>query len=164
MGEFRGMRAVARASRPASRAACAQLRNTTRGQKTLSLDGDDDVDPRRQLVSIHGRAPIVSSDCFVAPSATLIGQVELADKTGIWYNTVLRGDMNPISIGYSSHVKDGSVIAVSSSLAAGYDSSTHIGNFASIGARCYLKACTVQDNVTIEDGCIVQEGALIETG
>merc|ERR1711934_987319 len=164
MGEFRGMRAVARASRPASRAACAQLRNTTRGQKTLSLDGDDDVDPRRQLVSIHGRAPIVSSDCYVAPSATLIGQVELADKSGVWYNAVLRGDMNAISVGYSSHIKDGSVVCVDASLATGSDSSTTIGSFCTIGSRCFLKACTIQDNVTLGDGCIVQEGALVEAG
>jgi len=76
------------------------------------------VDPRRQLVSIHGRSPVISVDSYVAPSATLIGQVraprcwptgalracclsplplqvEIADKAGIWYNTVLRGECSP---------------------------------------------------------------------
>ena len=93
-----------------------------------------------------------------------VGQVNIADKAGVWYNAVLRGasvpsrfslfffnqasalptfllsifvalagDMNPISVGYSSHIKDGSVVTVDSSLAAGYDSSTVIGNFVTIG-------------------------------
>jgi len=106
----------------------------------------------------------VSTEAFVAPSATLIGQVELADKSGVWYNSVLRGDMNPITVGYSSHIKDGSVVCVDASLATGYDSSTVIGSFCTIGSRCFLKACTIQDNVTLGDGCIVQEGALIEAG
>merc|ERR1712070_1135 len=136
-----------------------------RSQKTLAIDTSDaDVDPRRQTITVLGRSPTVAVDAFVAPSATLIGSVNVADKAGIWYNTVLRGDLNPISVGYSSHIMDGSVVGVDSSLATGYDSSTVIGQFVTIGARCYLKACTIQDNVTIGDGCTVQEGALIEKG
>jgi len=139
------------------------LAPAVRTQNTLSLESNDaDVDPRRQTVPLFGKAPVISPDAFVAPSATVIGQVELHDKTGVWYNAVLRGDMNPISVGYASHVMDGSVVCVDSSLAAGHDSSTVIGQFVNVGARCYLKACTVQDHVTIGDGCIVQEGALIE--
>merc|ERR1711998_762530 len=134
-----------------------------RSQNTLAIaTSDANVDPRRTTVPIYGRSPSVADDAFVAPSATLIGQVELAHKSGVWYNAVLRGDMNPISIGYSSHIKDGSVVCVDASLAAGFDSSTVIGSFVTVGARCYLKACTLQDNVTLGDGCIVQEGALIE--
>jgi len=141
------------------------LSSHVRTLQTMAItDANADVDPRRQEVSIYGRSPIVSSDCYVAPSATVIGQVEIHDKVGIGYNTVLRGDMNPITIGFSSHIKDCCVICVDASLAAGYDASTVIGNFVSIGSRCYLKACTIQDEVTIGDGCIVQEGALIETG
>merc|ERR1712070_1112249 len=124
-----------------------------RSQKTLAIDTSDaDVDPRRQTITVLGRSPTVAVDAFVAPSATLIGSVNVADKAGIWYNTVLRGDLNPISVGYNSHIMDGSVVGVDSSLATGYDSSTVIGQFVTIGARCYLKACTIQNNVTIGDG------------
>lgn len=161
---MRGVAAVKRLSRagvPSRGAFLGQVRT----QKTLSIDSlDADVDPRRTTVPIHGRSPIVACDAFVAPSATLIGQVELADRVGVWYNTVLRGDMNPISVGYSTHIKDGSVVSVDASLAAGFDASTVIGCFVNVGARCFLKACTIQNNVTIGDGSVVLEGALIEEG
>merc|ERR1712216_108567 len=133
-----------------------------RTQKTLALDNTADVDPRRQSVPLFGKSPAVSPDAFVAASATVVGQVKLADKSGVWYNAVVRGDINPVIVGYSSHIKDGSVVCVDSSIASGFDSSTVIGNFVSVGSRCYLKACTIQDHATIGDGCIVQEGALVE--
>merc|ERR1712137_206840 len=116
-----------------------------RSRCTLALDtADANVDPRRHTVPINGNSPTVGGSAFVAPSATLIGQVDIADKAGVWYHAVLRGDMNPISVGFSSHIKDGSVVTVDASLAAGYDASTVIGNFVTVGARCFLKACTVQ--------------------
>jgi len=159
----RRMRAVVLARR--SRALLPNARLLTRSQNTLALDSvSDNVDPRRQTISVLGKSPSVSPDAFVAPSATLIGQVNLADKTGVWYNSVLRGDLNPISVGYNTHIMDGTVVGVDSSLATGYDSSTVIGQFVTVGARCYLKACTIQDNATLGDGCVVLEGALIEAG
>jgi len=156
----RASRAVRHAAPPARPLLC-----TVRNQKTLALESADaDVDPRRQFVPVLGRTATVPPDAFVAPSATIIGSVHLADKTGVWYNTVLRGDLNPISVGYNSHLMDSTVVCVDSSLATGYDSSTVIGSNVTVGARSYLKACTIQDNVILGDGCVVQEGALVEAG
>lgn len=97
----------------------------------------------------------MNKNIFIAKSADLIGDVSLGDGTSIWYQTVLRADQNPITIGKSSNVQDGTVIHCD----PGHP--TVIGNNVSVGHNCTLHGCTIDDNVIVGMGSIVLNGAKI---
>jgi carbonic anhydrase/acetyltransferase-like protein (isoleucine patch superfamily) len=109
------------------------------------------------LTDIKGYSPVVHTDCFVAESAVIIGQVRLEQGANIWYNTVVRGDVEPISIGESTNIQDLSVIHTS------HGHPVHIGNGVTVGHRAICHGCTIEDNVLIGMGAIVLDGAHIES-
>eukprot|EP00656_Telonema_subtile_P003282 TRINITY_DN1149_c0_g1_i4.p2 TRINITY_DN1149_c0_g1~~TRINITY_DN1149_c0_g1_i4.p2 ORF type:complete len:239 (-),score=28.12 TRINITY_DN1149_c0_g1_i4:259-975(-) len=123
-----------------------------------------DVDMRRTVQPLLGNYPLISAETYVAPSATVVGQVELYDKVVVWYNAVIRGDLNTVTIGAFSHICDGAVVLSDKHLVPGFDASTHLGSNVRIGARAYVKGCTIMDNATIGEGAVVLEGALVEQG
>ena len=99
--------------------------------------------------------PRVHPTAFVAPGADLIGDVTLEAESSVWFQTVLRGDINRIVIGPRSNVQDGSIIHLAD------DYGTFVGELVTVGHKAILHACTVADEVLIGMGAIVLDGAEI---
>lgn len=95
--------------------------------------------------------------CFIATNATIVGDVVIGDNCSIWFNAVIRGDVNAITIGNESNIQDGAVIH-----ATYLKASTHIGNRVSIGHNAIVHGCVVKDNVLIGMGAIVMDNAVVE--
>lgn len=99
--------------------------------------------------------PQVNASAYVAPGADIIGDVTLAEESSVWFQTVLRGDINRIVIGPRSNVQDGAVIHLAD------DFGTYVGELVTVGHKAILHACTVADEVLIGMGAIVLDGAEI---
>ena len=95
--------------------------------------------------------------CFIAPNATIVGDVVVGNNCSIWFNAVIRGDVNAITIGNESNIQDGAVIH-----ATYLKAPTHIGNRVSVGHNAIVHGCTVKDHVLIGMGAIVMDNAMIE--
>jgi carbonic anhydrase/acetyltransferase-like protein (isoleucine patch superfamily) len=118
-----------------------------------------------QLIPFGGKAPRIDPTAFVAPGARLIGNVEIGPEASIWYNCVLRGDVNRISIGARTNIQDGSVIHVDSPKAgdeAGHP--TVIGEEVLIGHLAMVHGCVLHDRAFVGLGAIVMDGCEIESG
>jgi len=100
--------------------------------------------------------PKWGDDCFIAPNATIVGDVVMGHNCSIWFNAVIRGDVNAITIGNESNIQDGAVIH-----ATYLKASTHIGNRVSVGHNAIVHGCTVKDNVLIGMGAIVMDNAVV---
>lgn len=116
------------------------------------------------LFSLDGIAPAVHPQAFVAPTATLVGDVHVEAGASIWYNAVLRADCGTIFVRAGANVQDGSV------LHGGDDPYTEIGEGATIGHLCVVHGCVVGpravvgNGATIQDGARIGEGALVAAG
>lgn len=100
--------------------------------------------------------PKIPEDCFVAPNATVVGDVVMGHDCSIWFNAVVRGDVNSIRIGNKVNIQDGACIHCT------YEKTkTIIGNNVSIGHNAIVHGCTVEDNVLIGMGAIVMDNAHI---
>jgi len=104
------------------------------------------------LKLVRGYIPSYGSNCFFAENATLIGDVILGDEVSVWYQAVVRGDVNSIRIGNKVNIQDGVVIHATYETAA-----THIGNNVSIGHNAIVHGCTLHDNVLVGMGSIVMD-------
>lgn len=115
-------------------------------------------------ISFHGRTPLIDPTAFVAPGARLIGDIELGPEASIWYNTVLRGDMNRIRIGARSNVQDGTVIHVDPPRPGGPEEGFPclIGADVLIGHMAMVHGCTLEDRAFVGLGSIVMDGCVIE--
>lgn len=101
------------------------------------------------IVRLQEWTPQVDPTCYVATNATVIGQVTLRRRASVWFNTVVRGDMAPISIGEDTNVQDLSMVHVD------YDTPTVIGNRVVVGHRAIVHGATVGDD------CIIGMGAIL---
>lgn len=117
------------------------------------------------IKSVRGFTPIIGKDCFLADNATIIGDVITGDECSIWFNTVLRGDVNSIRIGNRVNIQDGSVIHTL------YEKSVSIlGDDVSIGHNVTIHGATIHDGALIGMGSVildhaeVGEGALVAAG
>ena len=108
-----------------------------------------------QLRQYLDSAPTIDASAFVAPGADLIGDVTLAEESSVWFQTVLRADINRIVIGPRSNIQDGAVIHLAD------DFGTHVGELVTVGHKAILHACTVGDEVLVGMGAIVLDGAEI---
>ncbi|MDA7694107.1 gamma carbonic anhydrase family protein [Flavobacteriaceae bacterium] len=108
------------------------------------------------IKSVRGYTPAYGSDCFFAENATVIGDVILGDEVSVWYQAVIRGDVNAIRIGNKVNIQDGVVIHATFETAP-----THIGNNVSIGHNAIVHGCTLQDNVLVGMGSIVMDHCVI---
>lgn len=109
-------------------------------------------------LTFAGHTPIADPSAFVAPTATLIGQVTLGPGSSVFYGAVLRGDVAAIEVGAGSNVQDGVVVHADPSFP------TAIGAGVSIGHRAVVHGCTVEDNCLIGMGSVVLNGAVIGAG
>ena len=111
------------------------------------------------ILPYKGVLPRISDKAFVAPSSSIIGDVEIGAGSGIWFNCVVRGDVEWIKIGERTNVQDGTVIHVTRN---GHP--TRIGSGVTIGHSCVLHACTIEDNSFIGMGALVMDDAVVESG
>ena len=114
--------------------------------------------PMALILPVEDKAPSWGADCFIAPNATIVGDVEMGEGCSVWFNTVIRGDVNSIRMGNKVNVQDGAVIHCTYQR-----SKTIIGNNVSIGHNALVHGCTVHDNVLIGMGSIVMDGAVVES-
>lgn len=116
------------------------------------------------LIRFGGHSPLVDPTAFVAPGARLIGDVEIAAEASIWYNCVLRGDVNRIRIGPRTNVQDGSVIHVDSAKPGEPEGHpTVIGAEVLIGHLAMVHGCVLEDRAFVGLGAIVMDGSRIES-
>ncbi len=108
------------------------------------------------LLPVHGVLPTMGSDCWLAPNATIVGDVQMGDQCSIWFNAVLRGDVNSIRIGHKVNVQDGAVIHCTFK-----KTQAIIGNNVSIGHNAIVHGCVIEDNVLVGMGAIVMDNARI---
>lgn len=99
--------------------------------------------------------PTIHRTAWVAPNATILGDVTLGEESSVWYGAVLRGDINRIVIGPRSNVQDGSVVHLADDLP------TLVGELVTVGHKAILHACTVDDEVLVGMGAIILDGAEI---
>lgn len=111
-----------------------------------------------QIIRLGTDTPVVAGSAWVAPGATLVGEVHLHDDVSIWYSAVLRGDGDRIQVGARSNLQDGTVVHAD----PGFPVS--VGTGVSVGHRAILHGCTIEDDVLIGMGAIVMNGARIGRG
>ncbi|MGB3586878.1 MAG: gamma carbonic anhydrase family protein [Tunicatimonas sp.] len=111
------------------------------------------------IISVRGHTPTVGNNCFIAPTATLIGEVTVGHDCSLWFNTVVRGDVASIEIGSNSNIQDGVIIHGTYQKA-----NTVIGNYVSVGHRALVHGCTLEDFALIGMGAIVMDHAVIGRG
>ena len=107
---------------------------------------------------LRGKNPIIGKNVFIAETAVLIGEVTLGDDCSIWYNAVLRGDVNAIVIGNKVNIQDNVMVHCTYQ-----KTSTTIGNNVSIGHNAIIHGCILKDNVLIGMGAIVLDGCVGES-
>lgn len=110
------------------------------------------------IKEVRGKYPQIPEDCFVAENATVVGDVVLGADCSIWFNAVIRGDVNSIIIGNKVNIQDGAVIHCTY-----LKHPTIIGNNVSIGHNAIVHGCTIKDNVLIGMGAIVMDNCVIES-
>jgi len=102
------------------------------------------------ILPVLGKEPQFGNNCFIAPNATIVGDVIMGDECSVWFNTVIRGDVNYIKIGNKVNIQDGAIIHCT------YQKNpTVIGNNVSIGHNALVHGCTIHDNVLVGMGAIV---------
>lgn len=112
-------------------------------------------DERVPLFSFEGREPVVSPRAWVAPTATLVGEVYVEEEASIWYGAVLRADFGPIFVRRGANIQDGSV------LHGGADPATQIGEGVTVGHLCVVHGAIVGEEALIGNGATVLDQAVI---
>ena len=111
---------------------------------------------RGPVYAFEGHRPRVAADAFIAPTAAVIGQVEIGAQSGVWFHCVLRGDTNFIRIGQRSNIQDGTIIHVNAGAQP-----TIIGDDVTVGHGCIIHACTLEDRTFVGMGATVLDGAVV---
>jgi carbonic anhydrase/acetyltransferase-like protein (isoleucine patch superfamily) len=100
----------------------------------------------------------VPPSAWVAPSATLVGDVSLGERVSVWFGCVLRGDLEPISVGDETNLQDGTIVHVDRG------SPARIGRRVTVGHRSVVHGCVVEDEATIGMGAVLLSGSRIGRG
>lgn len=108
------------------------------------------------ILPVEGISPQFGKDCFVAPNATIVGDVVMGEGCSVWFNAVVRGDVNSIRIGDKVNIQDGVVIHCTYK-----KTKTIIGNNVSIGHNAIVHGCTINDKVLVGMGAIIMDNAEI---
>ena len=110
------------------------------------------------ILPVNDKHPQFGNNCFLAPNATIVGDVVMGDDCSVWFNAVLRGDVNFIRIANKVNIQDGACIHCT------YERfGTTIGNNVSIGHHAIVHGCTLHDNVLIGMGAIVMDNAVVHS-
>jgi carbonic anhydrase/acetyltransferase-like protein (isoleucine patch superfamily) len=108
------------------------------------------------ILPVKGVHPSWGNDCFIAPNATIVGNVVMGDGCSIWFNAVVRGDVNSITIGNKVNIQDGAVIHCTYQ-----KTKVVLGNHVSVGHNAIVHGCKVSDHVLIGMGAIVMDNCEI---
>jgi carbonic anhydrase/acetyltransferase-like protein (isoleucine patch superfamily) len=111
------------------------------------------------IKSIRRITPVMGEGCFLADNATMIGEIVMGNHCSVWFNAVVRGDVNSITIGNETNIQDGAVIHGTYQKAQ-----TIIGSRVSIAHNAIVHGCTIEDRVLIGMGAIVMDHAVVKTG
>ena len=114
------------------------------------------------VIPFRGRSPRIHETAFIASGCRIIGDVEIGEYVSIWYNCVIRGDVNKIIIGARSNVQDGSVIHCDPYDAGHSGTSTIVGDNVLIGHMAMLHGCTIRSNSVVGLGAVVMDGCVLE--
>src|SRR5690606_28879740 len=106
---------------------------------------------------VRGISPRIGENVFIAQNATIVGDVEIGEKSSVWFNAVIRGDVNSIRIGKYTNIQDGAVIHCTYLTA-----STRIGDYVNVGHQAMVHGCDIQDHVLVGMGAIVMDHAVVE--
>ncbi len=109
------------------------------------------------ILPLRGFTPKLGENCFIAVNATIVGDVIMGNDCSIWFNAVVRGDVNSIIIGDKVNIQDGVCIHCTFE-----KTKTIIGNNVSIGHNAIVHGCTIEDNVLVGMGAIIMDNAYIE--
>ncbi len=108
------------------------------------------------ILPVNNIMPSFGDNCFIAPNATIVGDVQMGNECSVWFNAVIRGDVNSIRIGNKVNIQDGAVLHCT------YKKTTvSLGNNVSIGHNAIVHGCKVDDNVLIGMGAIVMDNCEI---
>ncbi|MTE22136.1 gamma carbonic anhydrase family protein [Streptomyces sp. TRM43335] len=116
------------------------------------------MERRAMVAGVAGREPVVHPEAYLAPTAVVVGEVELGAGSGIWYNAVLRGDCAAVTVGAGSNVQDNCTVHAD----PGFP--TVVGERVSVGHNAVLHGCVVEDDVLIGMGATVLNGARVGAG
>lgn len=108
------------------------------------------------ILPVKGVEPNIPADCYVAENATIVGDVVMGKECSVWFNAVVRGDVNSIRMGDKVNVQDGACIHCTYQ-----KTKTVIGNNVSIGHHAIVHGCTIEDNVLIGMGAIIMDNVVI---
>jgi len=108
------------------------------------------------ILPVKGVLPTIGANCFIAPNATIVGDVVMGNDCSVWFNAVIRGDVNSIRMGNKVNVQDGAVIHCTY-----LKTQAIIGNNVSIGHNAIVHGCVIADNVLIGMGAIVMDNAKV---
>lgn len=124
----------------------------------------------RTLMNIFEKAPVLHKDVFVAPSAAVIGDVKVGPGSSVWYGSILRGDVNSITVGSGTNIQDNTLVHVAKSNLGGKFLPTIIGSKVTIGHGAVLHGCTIEDEAfvgmgaTLLDGVVLEKNAMVAAG
>ena len=110
------------------------------------------------ILTIEGKEPQFGKNCFIAPNATIVGEVNMGNECSIWFNAVIRADVHYIKIGNKVNIQDGAIIHCTY-----LKHPTTIGNNVSIGHNALVHGCTIHDHVLIGMGSIVMDGCVVHS-
>lgn len=111
------------------------------------------------ILPVKGILPVLPASTWIAPNATIVGDVKMGENCSVWFNVVIRGDVNSIEIGEGSNVQDGAVIHCTYQ-----KTKTIIGKRVSIAHNAIVHGCTIEDDVLVGMGAIIMDNAVIESG
>jgi acetyltransferase-like isoleucine patch superfamily enzyme len=110
------------------------------------------------ILPVKGISPTIPASCFIAPNATIVGDVEMGEECSVWFNAVIRGDVNSIRMGHKVNIQDGACLHCT------YEKTkVEIGNHVSIGHHALVHGCRIEDNVLIGMGAIVMDNVVVGT-
>ena len=121
--------------------------------------------PEGPIYKLEGITPRIAPDAFIAPTAAVIGDVEIGSETGIWFHCLVRGDLNYIRVGARTNIPDGTIIHVDTGAMA-----CNIGDDVTVGHNAVIHACTLKDrafvgiSATVLDGAVIEEGGVLGAG
>jgi carbonic anhydrase/acetyltransferase-like protein (isoleucine patch superfamily) len=107
------------------------------------------------MFSYEGKRPTIADDAFIAPTATIIGDVTIESGASIWYGAVLRGDDGPIVVRANANVQDGTIIHTTP------DVTTEIGPRATVAHQCMIHGAVLEEEALVGNGCVILDGARI---
>ncbi len=110
------------------------------------------------IKAVHGIEPKFGKECYLADNATVVGQVIMGDQCSVWFNAVVRGDVNTIVMGNKVNVQDGAIIHCTYQKCG-----TVIGNNVSIGHNAIVHGCTLHDNILVGMGAILMDNVVVES-